>query len=165
MSVRLRVDGESLVLESPVAPPREILDGLARFKTEILAMLRPGPDGWSAEDWRAFFDERAGFAEHDAGLPRSEAEARAFACCVAEWENRNFVSSRPGRCVSCGRADHREDRLVPFGTEGTGHVWLHDGCRGAWQAASDSRAITALRGMGVGKATELPVDFEKAGGG
>jgi len=25
---------------------------------------------WSAEDWQAFFDERAGVAEYDGGLPR-----------------------------------------------------------------------------------------------
>ena len=46
-------------------------------------MLRPGGDGWSGEDWRAFFDERAGIAEFDGGLPRDQAEARAFEDLVA----------------------------------------------------------------------------------
>ena len=36
------------------------------------------------EDWQVFFDERAGIAEFDGGLPRAETEARAFACCMAE---------------------------------------------------------------------------------
>jgi hypothetical protein len=38
-----------------------------------------GPDHWSAEDWQAFFDKRAGIAEFDGGLPRAQAEAQAFA--------------------------------------------------------------------------------------
>jgi hypothetical protein len=40
---------------------------------------------WSAEDWRVFFDERAGIVERDGGLPHAEAEAQAFACCVVAW--------------------------------------------------------------------------------
>ena len=28
---------------------------------------------WDAEDWRAFFDERAGIAKHDGGLSRDDA--------------------------------------------------------------------------------------------
>src|SRR5262245_46750147 len=35
---------------------------------------------WSAEDWRARFDERAGFFEHDGGLTRVQAERQAFEC-------------------------------------------------------------------------------------
>jgi hypothetical protein len=53
--------------------------------------------GWSREDWQVFFEERAGIAEFDGGLPRLEAEARAFTCCVAEWLNRNPVRSPPDR--------------------------------------------------------------------
>jgi hypothetical protein len=35
------------------------------------------------EDWQAYFDERAGIREFDGGLPRSEAELRAFEDTVA----------------------------------------------------------------------------------
>jgi hypothetical protein len=34
-----------------------------------------------ADDWQAFFDERAGITEFDGGLSRAEAEAQALACC------------------------------------------------------------------------------------
>ena len=51
--------------------PLAILDLLSRHKPGIVALLRPGRDGWSAEDWQAFFDERAGIAEFDGGLPRN----------------------------------------------------------------------------------------------
>jgi hypothetical protein len=49
--------------------------------TGLIAMLRPRRDGWSADDWQAFFDERAGITEFDGGLSRAEAEAQALACC------------------------------------------------------------------------------------
>jgi hypothetical protein len=63
-----------------------------------MRMLRPGewhsPEGgWSAEEWLVFFDERAGVAEFDGGLPRPQAEVHAFACCVAEWLNQHPVGS------------------------------------------------------------------------
>jgi hypothetical protein len=44
---------------------------------------------------------RSDNAEFDGGLPRARAEARAFVCCMAEWLNRNFVRSPPGRCLAC----------------------------------------------------------------
>ena len=53
--------------------------------SSALAASRRDNGGWSAEEWRVFFDERAGFAEFDGGLPRADAEARAFACCIVEW--------------------------------------------------------------------------------
>jgi hypothetical protein len=32
---------------------------------------------WNSEDWQAWFDERAGVLEYDAGMPRLKAEALA----------------------------------------------------------------------------------------
>jgi hypothetical protein len=37
----------------------------------------PVQAGWSAEDWQACLDERAGIAEFDGGLPHAQAEALA----------------------------------------------------------------------------------------
>jgi hypothetical protein len=115
--VRIGVDGNALTLGAEAAPPAAFLDLLSRHKAEVIALLRTGSDGWSGEDWRALFDERAAIAEFDGGLPRASAEARALACCVAEWLNRNPVRSPPGRCLSCGASDHAQDRLLPFGSE------------------------------------------------
>ena len=64
------IDGDDLMLEADAAPPAAVLDLLSRHKAGVIALLRTGSDGWSAEDWRAFFDERAGIAEFDGGLPR-----------------------------------------------------------------------------------------------
>ena len=91
--------------------PACYLDAWARLQCQRplsvagAALLRTGRDSWSGEDWRAFFDERAGIAEFDGGLPRLEAEARAFTCCVAEWLNRNPVRSSSDRCLRCGEAE------------------------------------------------------------
>ena len=127
------------------------------------ALLRTGRDSWSREDWRAFFDERAGIAEFDGGLPRLEAEARAYACCVAEWLNRNPAHSPPDRCLRCGGVEHADDPLLPFGTETTGHAWLHSQCWSAWSAARHAEADAALKAAAIATPTEFPNDLDKKG--
>lgn len=41
------------------------LPALRENKADLIEMLRPGIDGWSAEDWQVFFAERAGIAEFE----------------------------------------------------------------------------------------------------
>ena len=144
VGMEFHLDGDDLMLEAPAPPPAAILDLLSRRKAGIVVLLRPGRDGWSAEDWQMFFDERAGITEFDGGLTRGEAEARAFDCCVAEWLNRNPVRSPPGRCLGCGEAERARDPLLPFGTEPTGHAWVHSCCRFAWYAGRKAEAAVAL---------------------
>jgi hypothetical protein len=95
--VELALYGDALALKAASAPPTVVLDALSRHKAAIVALLRPDENGWSAEDWWVFFDERAGSIEFDGGLPRTEAEAQAFACCVAERHPvaRSWVPLRP----------------------------------------------------------------------
>jgi hypothetical protein len=129
--------------------------------TSGVAPLRIERD-WSDEDWRAFFDERAGIAEFDGGLPREQAEVRAFTCCVAEWLNRNPVRSSPGSCLRCGKAELDHDPLLPFGTERTGHAWLHSRCWEAWFAARQVEAVAALEAMRIAT-SGFPNNFDKNG--
>ena len=82
--VEIALDGDDLVLEASSPPPEPVLEALSRNKAGIVALLRPGGDDESAEDWQVYFDERAGIAEFDGALPRLEAEARGLACCVSE---------------------------------------------------------------------------------
>jgi hypothetical protein len=149
--VHLGIDGNDLVLEAASAPPAAVLDALSRHKAEIVALLRPGRDGWSVEDWQAYFDERAGIFEVDVGLPRAEAEAQAFACCAVEWLNHNPERSPAGRCLGCGDRAHAHDPLLPYGTEQTGHAWLHSPCWAAWHANRRAKAVAVLSlTLGVG---------------
>jgi hypothetical protein len=73
-----------------------LLDALSRHKAEIIALLRPGRDGWSREDWQVCFDERAGMIEFDGGQPRELAELQAIGSCVldpamAQTDSENLV--------------------------------------------------------------------------
>jgi hypothetical protein len=147
--VELALDGDNLALKAASAPPAAVLDALSRHKAEIMVLLRPAGDGWSAEDWQHFFEERAGIAEFDGGLPRREAEAWAFTCCMAEWLNHNPERSPFGRCLSCGGSDHAQDPLLPYGIESTGHAWLHAGCWLAWYAGRKTVAIAVLVALGI----------------
>src|SRR5215831_13643480 len=151
VGIHLEVDGDDLVLEASAPPPSAIVEVLSQHKAEIVAVLRPGRDGWSAEDWQVFFDERAGIIEFDGGLPRAEAEAQAFDCCVGEWLNRNPERSPAGRCLGCGDREHAHDPLLPYGVEPNGHVWLHSRCWPAWYEARKAQATEALIRMGVGR--------------
>jgi hypothetical protein len=63
VGIELVLDGDNLVLEAASEPSAVILGALSRHKAEIIAMLRPGRDGWSADDWQLFFEERAAVAE------------------------------------------------------------------------------------------------------
>jgi hypothetical protein len=57
--IHLEVEGDDLLLEAPAPPPTAVLDALSRHKAEIVRILHPAKDGWSAEDWRLYFEERA----------------------------------------------------------------------------------------------------------
>jgi hypothetical protein len=105
-----------------------------------------------------------GRAEFDGGLPHRQAEARAFACCLTEWLNRNPVRSPPGHCLGCGEAEHTQNPLLPFGTEASGHAWLHSHCWAEWHAGRKIEAVAALATMGVTAPTNFPNDFGKNGG-
>ncbi len=153
--IDLTLDGDEIVLAAATAPPPAVLDLLASHKAWIVALLRPANDGWSGEDWLAFFDERAGIAEFDGLSPRS-AEARAFACCITEWLNRNPVRSPAGRCHGCGGSEHAHDPLLPFGTEPTGHAWLHSRCWEAWRASRKAEAVAALAAFEINPTRTLP---------
>ena len=114
--VTVRLAGNDLALKAAAVPPVEVRDLLARHKAEIIAFLRHGEGSWKAEDWRAFFDERAGIAEFDNGLSRPDAEARAFACCVSEWLVRNPAVSPAGHCLGCGKGEQGTPAILPYGT-------------------------------------------------
>jgi hypothetical protein len=119
---------------------------------------------WSAEDWRAYFDERAGIAEFGAGLARDAAEARAFESCVCEWLNRNSASSSAGRCVWCGEADSAGATILPFGLEASGRTWLHDGCWPDWNRDRREQAVAALAAIGINAPDGFPDELERVGG-
>jgi hypothetical protein len=147
--ITVGIDGDDLTLEAAAAPPPAVLDLLARHKLGIVALLRDGEDGWSVEDWRAFFDERAGIAEFDGGMSREEAEACAFNCCVAEWLNLHPALSAAVECAWCGAAETPDAQVLPYGTSPRIHTWLHAECWSSWYDWRREGAIAALAAMGI----------------
>ena len=135
-----------------------VLFALVAFGPLSFPGLRPDVSGWSAADWQAFFDERAGIAEFDQGLPRPAAEARAREACIAQWLSLTHEATPPGRCAACGGPDRPHDPLLPHGTDATGHAWLHDRCWLAWQANQRRQAIAALAAMGIIPSPATPAD-------
>jgi len=150
--VDLTVDGADLVLSAPAPPPALVIDLLSRHKVDIIAFLTTEGDGWTPDDWQTFFDERAGIAEYDSGLPREEAEARAYVCCIAEFIDRGAAPSDPGRCAYCGAPDQGHYGLVPLLANQSGHTWLHPACWESWFRGQQGDAAAALAAMGIGLA-------------
>ncbi len=133
------------------AENRDFLEPVAQVTQVTQEKDKAGNAAWDAENWQAHFDERAGFAEHDGGLSRRDAEQRAFECCVIEWMWQHPPpASGPERCAHCGQplGEPGLDGL-PFLTGGGGHVWLHDGCHGDWTARRRAEAAAALAFLGL----------------
>ena len=160
--LRIIVDRDDLVLESTAPPQADVIDLLAYHKAAIVSLLRPGPDGWSGEDWRGLFDSVFGKFELD--FQRDLAEARAFSACVSEWLCRNPVRSSPGRCAHCGQSP---GMLLPYLTgydvNDPGHTWLHQECSLAWHLGHRAKAMRALVEMGLVVPTKYTDDFGKNG--
>jgi hypothetical protein len=107
--VMVGIDGNDLMLRAPARPSYAMLNALSWYKAEIVALLQLDLQLWSAEDWQAFFDERAGIVEFDGGLPRAEAEVQALDCCVVQWLNRSPARETSGyastAAVGAGQAN------------------------------------------------------------
>ena len=147
--IRIGIAGADLVLDADREPTPAVLETIRNHKAEIVALLTIDHDEWTAEDWHAFFDERAGIAEFDGGHTREQAEAMAFGSCVANWLNRHPCRSDAGRCAACGEPDREGRTVVPFGTERHGHTWLHPECWEGWHQGRRNQAQQFLEGIGV----------------
>lgn len=116
---------------------------------EILQAAQADTASWGAADWQGYFNERAAVAEFDGAIPRSEAEAQAYQCCVAEWLCRNPVTSDPGQCAWCRRGEMPGRQVLPYGDATHGHTWLHGECWAAWWENRRQAAVEALAGFGI----------------
>lgn len=154
--VTIRREGDRLKVRAKAPPPPDLVERLRESRGEVLALLSQtdrsaGPAEWGAEDWLAFFDERAGIAEFDGGLSRAEAEARAWECAISHWTNTTPIPDPlPSFCPVCDRAFAKEaGSSIPALRPGGGHVWLHPGCHGRYMIRRRAEAKRALVGMGL----------------
>ena len=75
-----------------------------------------------------------------------------------------MAKPQSGALLRCGEAEQGHDPQLPFGTEGSGHAWLHSRCWEGWYAARRAEAVAALEVMGTATPAEFPNDFDKNGG-
>ena len=119
-------------------------------KAAVTAHLRAAAD--SAEqaapdgaDWRDDFEERAGILEHNAELPRAEAEAMAREAAIARWMNTHPPEEADqNHCAACG--DWLLDDMLPLAErDQLGRpVWVHGQC---WSAYLSQRRAAAERAL------------------
>lgn len=129
----------------------ELVERLRQCKPALLALLSRAASATERDrtDWRSRYEERAAMIEHDGGVLRRDAEARAFECAIVEWLNRNPAPSAPDGCADCGKPEEAGAVVVPYGTGRSGHTWLHPGCWTTWHARRRAEATRALAAVGV----------------
>lgn len=153
---------DDLVLTAAEKPPAAVLDLLSRNKAAILRLLRPDGEGWSADDWRDFYDEQAELAERDRGLTPNEANNHAFVLSLAEWISRN--GSDPAAVdfvLQIVAVDPRDLIAGP-----TRDYDFHPA--GSWDSRCELallEAAKALDAFGIRFNPQFPDDFGKNGGG
>jgi hypothetical protein len=145
-------DGPNLVIDGPEAVLTDsLVASLRSIKGELTAALRPHAAAeWSAEDWQAYFDERAAVREYDGGQSRAEAEAGALEDTIERWLacHPAELTSASNGCVYCGRPEQPWNALLPIFTPGGG-VWMHDQCWPAWYRSRRVHAREALLQAGL----------------
>jgi hypothetical protein len=145
--ISFAIVGNDLVLEAPAPPSPGIIEAISEHKPEILNLLRSSAIRWSAADWQALFDERAGILEHDGNLGRLDAEMIAFEDCVDHWLAMQLpLADRQGCCLHCRLPMPSKEQAAVVVTCADGDVGrLHFGCAATWKNLRRWDARTALR--------------------
>jgi hypothetical protein len=149
--VNVRAIGNDLQLEAASEPASFLIDSLRHNKADIVTLLHSNPACWSPQEWHAYLDERAAIAEYDGNLSRENAEALAFASCAIKWLEGTFVTSPPGKCLSCGGVQRYVYR---YGIGVMTPVYFHFHCGVLWRSARRSQAIAALQEMGINPSSD-----------
>ena len=147
--VRVAVCGPDLVLDAHQEPVPAVVEALKRHKAEIVSLLTSGEGRWGAEDWRAFFGERAGIAEFDGGFLKEQAEYQAFEACVARWLAENPEASFGDVCVECRSCSEPIDMTTPVVFRGSHDAWVHDRCLDQWRKRRRAEGVRALAVYGI----------------
>jgi hypothetical protein len=105
----------------------------------------PASTAWTAEEWRAYYLERAAIREFDGLLPRAEADRRAWRETANRWWHEHGSRSAPSLCCGCGKPVSLAD-AIPLPHEQ--HV--HDAdCMAAFGRRWLREAAEALAKFGI----------------
>lgn len=137
--VHIEVDNGDLVLEADSPPPDEIVEAVFSAKAAIIALLG-GQNGPRGDENRVATFPGMGLTQIQ---PRFDA-LDPYETAINIWLNNNPALSPPDRCAWCFRTEDRDHAVVPFGSHGSGHIWLHGECWGPWQRHRRQLAAVAL---------------------
>lgn len=145
--IEVTVDGEFVSLKAANEPSPEVLKTLREHKIALLNLLRLETSGWSADDWREYFLERAAISEFDHGLSRTDADKNAYDLCVQEWLRQYPISATPGLCSHYLQSSG----LLPSldGEQDLSDTWLHQSCSETWHQSRRDEAMVALQHLGI----------------
>ena len=97
----------------------------------------------------------------DLVLKAASAPPAAVLDALSRHKAENPERSPAGRCLGCGDREHAHDPLLPYGTEPSGHVWLHSRCWPAWYAARQAKAVSMLTARGISAPVVRPMKREE----
>ena len=104
---------------------------------------------WSAQDWRIYYEERAGILEYDGQLTRAEAERVAYSTTLAIWMDAHRPPSADmNDCAWCHRVNQRAVLVACLARSG-GHYAAHDTCLPKLLESMRERGIAALATFGI----------------
>jgi len=134
---------------------RDAVGKMLADRAEAVRRRRNEVVEWSADDWAAFYDERAAIRQHDGRHTREDAERLALIDCIYEWQRLNCPPpGDPVQCWHCGKAASA-DTLASLNCRG-GVFWIHPSCVGEYNSTRKAAAIEALRAI-------MPAAFWVAG--
>ena len=147
--VRVRIDGDDLVLEAPRATAGRGARSPFSSQGRDLGAAPPGQRRLVGRGLAGLL-RRAGRHRRvrwrvAAGRGRGT-RLRLLRDRMAEPQSR---ASLPGRCLGCGGGEQPDDPLLPFGTETQRPCLAASRCWPAWCQAREAEAIAALTSMGI----------------
>lgn len=151
--IRIGVDGDALTLDADAAPDAAVLDLLSRHKAGVIALLRTGNDGWSGKTGGRCSTNGRQSPSLMAGCRARQPRPAPSPAASPNGSTAIRCAQPPARCLGCGVSDHAHNALLPFGTEPTGHAWLHSRCWDAWHASRTTEAVAALSTLGISMRT------------
>jgi hypothetical protein len=147
--IEVTVNGEFLSLKAANKPSPEVLETLREHKNDLLHLLRSETSGWSADDWRDYFEERSAISEFDHGLSRTDADKNAYDLCVQEWLRQYPISSTPGLCSHCLQSSGLLPSPTGESAQDLANTWLHKSCSETWHQSRRDEATVALQRLGI----------------
>ena len=146
--IRLGISGDELILDATTKPPNEVIETIRNHKADIVALLSVSGLAWDSEDWLAFYGERAGIGEFDAGLARDRAENMAFEQCVLHYLALNKPpAGESGCCLHCGQPAGPDSIPTTCATELPGFIHLQ--CNDEWGKGRREQAVATLANFGI----------------